>query len=121
MSKVKNPQDKKRLSYSRDRRNVFGENDKASRNSIRKRKRYGIHSERSKANKIKQLNYNIYNEDYAGDIENRVLEESEKKRLDKFKKYPDMALGEFIGLQRRKRENRYGRKVRAKLRRKNSL
>lgn len=34
MSKVKSPQAKKRLSLSRDRRNSFGENDKASRKLI---------------------------------------------------------------------------------------
>ncbi|WP_166389316.1 hypothetical protein [Nocardioides ochotonae] len=34
MSRIKNPQDKKRLSLARDRRNVYGENDKASRKNI---------------------------------------------------------------------------------------
>jgi hypothetical protein len=34
MSRVKSPREKKRLSLDRDRRNVFGENDKASRKNI---------------------------------------------------------------------------------------
>ncbi|HXH78679.1 hypothetical protein [Nocardioides sp.] len=34
MSRIKNPQDKKRLSLERDRRNTYGENDKASRKNI---------------------------------------------------------------------------------------
>ncbi|MFD0527546.1 hypothetical protein ACFQ1I_10530 [Kitasatospora arboriphila] len=33
------PREKKRLSYLKDRRNAFGENDKSSRTSIRRRKR----------------------------------------------------------------------------------
>ena len=35
----KTPQEKKRLSYERDRRNAYGENDKGSRKSIPLRKR----------------------------------------------------------------------------------
>ena len=35
----KSPQEKKRLSYLKDRRNNYGENDKSSRTSIRTRKR----------------------------------------------------------------------------------
>jgi hypothetical protein len=34
MSRVKSPQQKKRLSLRRDRRNVYGENDKASRKNV---------------------------------------------------------------------------------------
>jgi len=39
MSKRKSPQDKKRESYLHDRRNTYGENDKASRKNIPLRKR----------------------------------------------------------------------------------
>ena len=41
MIKVKRtPQDKKRLSYKKDCRNVYGENDKSSRKAIHQRKRW---------------------------------------------------------------------------------
>ncbi len=39
MSKVKTPQDKKRLSYEHDRRNTYGENHKSSRKNIPRSKR----------------------------------------------------------------------------------
>ncbi|WP_327088072.1 hypothetical protein OIE66_38045 [Nonomuraea sp. NBC_01738] len=40
MPKVRrSPQDKKRLSYAKDRRNAYGENDKSSRKNIAKNKR----------------------------------------------------------------------------------
>lgn len=38
MNRPKTPQEKKRLSLKRDRRNWFGENDKASRKAIRRNK-----------------------------------------------------------------------------------
>ncbi|GII26465.1 hypothetical protein [Planosporangium mesophilum] len=37
--RLRSPQEKKALSYARDCRNVYGENDKSSRTSIRRRKR----------------------------------------------------------------------------------
>ena len=39
VGRSRSPQEKKALSYARDRRNGYGENDKASRNAIRRRKR----------------------------------------------------------------------------------
>ncbi|WP_406299775.1 hypothetical protein OG948_31865 [Embleya sp. NBC_00888] len=39
----RNPQDRKRLSYLKDRRNGYGENDKSSRRNIRRNKR-AVHS-----------------------------------------------------------------------------
>lgn len=45
----KTPQEKKRLSYARDRRNTYGENDKSSRKNIRRRKRHPNRSNRRNA------------------------------------------------------------------------
>jgi hypothetical protein len=42
MSTIKNPEEKKRLSLERDRRNQYGENDKASRKAIRAESSVGI-------------------------------------------------------------------------------
>ena len=42
----RSPSEKKAISYSRDRRNVYGENSKSSRNSIRVRKRLRMRAER---------------------------------------------------------------------------
>src|SRR4028119_181715 len=45
----KTPQEKKRLSYAKDRRNTYGENDKSSRKNIRRRKRHPNRSNRRTA------------------------------------------------------------------------
>lgn len=39
VTRRRSPQEKKALSYARDRRNVYGENDKSSRKNIRRNKR----------------------------------------------------------------------------------
>ena len=46
MSKVKTPQQKKRLSYEHDRRNSYGENQKSSRKNIPKSKQRSHQEER---------------------------------------------------------------------------
>lgn len=45
----KTPQEKKRLSYAKDRRNTYGENDKSSRKNIRRRKRHPNRANRRNA------------------------------------------------------------------------
>jgi hypothetical protein len=45
----RSPAEKKQLSYERDRRNVYGENDKASRKSIPLRKRLRARADRKRA------------------------------------------------------------------------
>src|SRR2546423_12434510 len=44
----RSPQEKKALSYARDRRNDFGSNEKAARRSIPRRKRAARHAERTR-------------------------------------------------------------------------
>ena len=45
----RSPQEDKALSYARDRRNVYGENDKSSRKNIRRNKRHPNRSDRHRA------------------------------------------------------------------------
>ena len=47
---MKTPQEKKRLSYAKDRRNVYGEHDKGSRKTIRANKLHQRRSERRAKN-----------------------------------------------------------------------
>ena len=49
MPKRRSPQEKKRLSYTKDRRNNYGENDKSSRTSIAHHKRRRHRTERHHA------------------------------------------------------------------------
>lgn len=50
MPRRRTPAEKKRLSYERDRRNTYGENDKATRKAIPLRKRLRARADRKRAN-----------------------------------------------------------------------
>jgi hypothetical protein len=52
MSKVKTPQQKKRLSYDHDRRNSYGENQKSSRKNIPKSKQRSHQEERRSVRQV---------------------------------------------------------------------
>jgi hypothetical protein len=90
MKKRKTPQEKKSLSYEKDRRNVYGENNKSSRKSIRKRKRWVNQSYRRT---VKQtLESSIVNLDDVENVNSKVIEVKRKA----WKKRPDMPLGEVL-------------------------
>jgi hypothetical protein len=48
----RDPQERKALSYARDRRNDYGENDKSSRNSIRRNKRVTHRADRHREHQV---------------------------------------------------------------------
>jgi hypothetical protein len=50
--KRRSPQEKKSLSYSRDRRNCYGENDKSSRKNIARKKRRGSRAARRRETQL---------------------------------------------------------------------
>ena len=110
MSKVKTPQEKKALSYAKDRRNAYGENDKGRRQSIRKNKQLSSQTERSKEIKLRSIPSEGFGEDQIVEIENLVVDETKSSRLKGFKKYPDASLSDHLETQKRKREDRVGRK-----------
>lgn len=102
MEKVPNknilsPQEKKQLSYLKDRRNVYGENSKASRRLI---PLYKAIENRDIRRKSKQSIALLSNSD---EEKSNLLESNIKKNIAKiggWKKSSDMSLGEF--LQRKK-------------------
>ena len=110
MSKVKNPQEKKALSYEKDRRNAYGESDKGSRKSIRKNKRINARSERAKEQKLASIPTDTPEADLVVEIESKVRDETKSKRLKGFRKYPDAPLKEHVEEQKARRIARYGRK-----------
>ena len=103
--KAKTPQEKKALSYAKDCRNTYGENDKASRKNIPLRKAKANRSYRKKVNSVLQTTPKITDTESIEVIENVV--KSVKK--DNWKKYPDMPLGEFVERQIYDRENNAGK------------
>src|SRR5688500_1754872 len=83
------PRDRKRLSYSRDRRNTYGENAKRSRKNIFRNKRTRSRTERR-----------VAREAFAGDSVgfdeariDAVLVRSELLHRKSWKKFPDEPLG----------------------------
>ncbi|KAG1682839.1 Centromere protein V [Nymphon striatum] len=106
MSKIKNPQEKKRLSYSKDRRNSYGESDKGSRKSIPKNKQLRSKAERSKESKLKQISSHGLDDDLLLEVENEVKSTTKLKRLQGFKKCPDQPLEKHIKQQKRKNVKR---------------
>jgi len=105
MTKQKTPQEKKALSYKKDRRNVYGASDKASRKSIPIRKSKQNRAYRKKANQILSK---VENESETEEIE---LLENEIKTLNKgdWAKTPDAPLGEVVEDTLRNRKLSVGR------------
>lgn len=109
------PQAKKALSYAKDRRNVYGENDKSSRRNITLRKARQRRSFRKNANQLLQGVIGAFDEKEFEIVENklRIL-----KRKDWWGKIPDVSLGEFVQrkLERRKNDAGKGKTARKKIR-----
>src|SRR5690348_8034336 len=99
----KSPQEKKALSYTKDRRNNYGENDKASRKNIPLRKAKVNRAYRRKVNEI-------LSEANAGDVEQRDLVDSKAKSVERFfwKKCADEPLGSFLKRKLERRESHVG-------------
>jgi hypothetical protein len=102
------PQQKKALSYVRDRRNAYGENDKASRRAIPLGKRKVVRAYRRLTNQEMPKNLLDLEPDAADEIDARVT----TVRRQAWWKAPDIPLGEFVARQRRQAAARYGRKKR---------
>jgi hypothetical protein len=93
MSKRRSPQEKKRLSYSRDRRNCYGENDKSSRRNIARGKRRNRRTRRyAEQRPLAEL---------RGPVDERAVELVEDRlvlarRSERWRKWPDCQLGQHI-------------------------
>ena len=97
--KKRTPQEKKELSYERDRRNVYGEAPHAARRNIPLRKALRNRANRHYANQ--QLAYEAigFDEDFGDEIESRI----KHKALQEWEKYPDAPLSEIIAKKLRRR------------------
>jgi hypothetical protein len=109
--KPRSPQEKKALSYERDCRNVYRQNDKASRKLIPIRK---AQSQRRLRRKVEQdLSVIAQVDEAAADLIESDAR-SDIRRVEAWQKGPDMPLGEHIVWQDRMAEFREGRKERAR-------
>lgn len=89
---MRTPQEKKRLSYAKDRRNSYGENSKASRKNIPRAKAQANRSERHAQDQALSAAANVLDTDGLADVENRVRASDPRY----WRKAPDMPLGEFL-------------------------
>ena len=105
MSKIKSPCEKKSLSLERDRRNIFGENSKASRKAIPRRKQLSHMGERRAISQIlSHLRESAEERDVSeADVlaKAQVIERKHKA----FKKSPDSPLGVVVKEKLAKRRN----------------
>ncbi|MFI9559747.1 hypothetical protein [Nonomuraea endophytica] len=86
------PQEKKLLSYAKDRRNSYGENDKSSRKSIRRNKRIPHRANRHLAHQILEAAIGAVDEVVEEQVEQRVG----RRRPKQWRKAPDIPLGEIV-------------------------
>jgi hypothetical protein len=89
---MKTPQEKKSISYQKDRRNTFGENSKASRKGIPLSKALSIRAERHSQDHILSETLKAKDDELLALIENDVR--STKPR--QWRKTPDKPLGEVL-------------------------
>ncbi|MEM7689704.1 MAG: hypothetical protein AAF291_11850 [Pseudomonadota bacterium] len=108
LKRRRSPQEKKALSYAKDRRNCYGENDKASRKNIPRRKAKGHRSLRRRA-ASSLSRYETLGEDEAALKENELV--SDLNRKQRWRKSPDRPLADHVSEQAAKRQYRDGRKA----------
>ncbi|MFJ5812264.1 hypothetical protein [Streptomyces sp. NPDC093093] len=97
--KRKTPQEKKRLSYVKDHRNNYGENDKSSRKNIRRNKRFPNSANRRHAQTALTVLLGSPDDVRADAVEERM----NGRRPKRWQKFPDAPLGATVdgALQRR--------------------
>jgi hypothetical protein len=93
MGKRKSPQEKKRLSYSKDRRNWYGENDKGSRKNIARNKRNRRHSERHRTQQQLSAGLGAVDADVEAALDERL---TRVRRGSRWRKFPDTQLGLYV-------------------------
>jgi len=96
MSKLKTPKQKKLASLALDRRNVYGENDKASRKSIPRRKQQSHQASRRAAKRPLHGARVLVEEGSADqaqfDVQSAIIQAKRKS----FKKVPDAPIGAVL-------------------------
>ena len=111
MSKLKTPQDKKRLSLDRDGRNAYGENAKSSRKNIPLSKQLSHQATRKAANQATIEVLKLAGEEQTADAEadlRATIVEMERKA---FRKQPDVPLSAELV---KKQTGRYPKKLKRK-------
>jgi len=96
------PQEKKRLSYAKDRRNTYGENSKASRKGIPLSKAKSIRADRHAQDNLLGAATTADGPDEFADVELQVRTVGPRQ----WKKSPDKPLGEVLARRRQRKMTR---------------
>ncbi|UFS95218.1 hypothetical protein [Nocardia huaxiensis] len=100
----KTPQQKKALSYARDRRNDYGENDKSSRRNIRRNKREPNRSDRHREHQVLSgATGTSADVDLAERVETELQREKSRWMSMRWRKWRDAPLGETVEYRLRRR------------------
>lgn len=83
------PQEKKRLSYAKDRRNIYFANNKATRKGVPSAKAGGLRSERHEQDQILAQASRVHEVEQLDALENRIRGTPYRK----WRKWPDKPLG----------------------------
>ncbi len=92
----KTPQEKKELSYAKDRRNAYGENDKSSRKSICQSKRLPNRADRRQEHQVLTSVSGPVISSVAEEAEQRVASRRSKWLTRGWRKDPDQPLAEYV-------------------------
>ncbi|MFM2476247.1 hypothetical protein [Celerinatantimonas sp. MCCC 1A17872] len=96
MSKIKHPQQKKQLSYQKDCRNCYGENDKSSRKSIHRAKTRSSRLQRRSDTELSKLTCYQLDTELAQEVDATVRVRAKQARYRGFKKVPDEPLNRHL-------------------------
>ena len=97
------PQEKKRLSYARDCRNTYGEHDKGSRKNIRQKKKVARRTDRRLARQALAGAEGPAAAAAADAAELQLLRKRPWLRSDRWRKWSDTPLGEYVENRLRRR------------------
>lgn len=96
MATKRTPQEKKKISLARDRRNTYGNNQKAARKCIPKSKQLGNRSARHAADIPLALAVGPFDEGVADEVDNETKCAQLARKGARFAKWPDKPLGEVL-------------------------
>ncbi len=100
----RDPQEKKALSYARDRRNDYGENDKSSRKNIRRNKRFPNRADRHRERQVLTAAAgSVVAMEAAEQVEIRLLAKKSMWVTKRWRKWRDAPLAEVVEYKLRRR------------------
>ena len=106
MSTIKNPEEKKRLSLTLDRRNRYGENSKASRKGIQRGKQLRHMDERRTVGEVLARLKGDVQEEQAIEAELLAKTRITHSRRRGFKKSPDTPLGVVLASKKARKKSK---------------